>query len=290
MAPEAAVRERPAESAVDERYAVDEQTGEVYKLRREGPRDQVAAILSGLYLVAMMIFFFWLLFDVWIGQYSLANLLGYKQIARLASPAFRLPAYCMIGGALGGIVNGIRSFLVWHAERFAFGERFTWKYATAPWLGGALALFTYALVRSGVTVFSGDASPDAATVSQVLAMFGVGVLAGYGSHNAFVWLDAQVSRIFQVQPTTLVVPALTGQTQAQAEDILGAAKLKLGEVKEEATTDPTQSGVVIRQTPPPGSSVASGVSVNITVGKGTPPEPASDPAGNDANGAARPQG
>lgn len=256
-------KEMPADQ---KRFAVDEQTGEVYELKLETRADYIAAIMSILYMLLIMAFFFWLLFDVWVGQFSLVNLLRYPDPKQLANPSFRLPVYAVIGGALGGIVNGIRSILVWHAERGAFGQRFLWKYITAPWLGAALALFSYALIRSGVAIFGGDGPQNVATSSQVLATFSVGVLAGYGAHTVFVWLDAQVTRIFQVQPTTVVVPALAGKTQAEAEDILSAARLKLGEVKEDQA-DEAQVGKVIRQTPPPGSAVASGVSVNITVGR-----------------------
>jgi hypothetical protein len=169
-------------------------------------------------------------------------------------------------------VNGIRSFLVWHSERFAFGHRFTWKYITAPWVGAALALFTYALIQSGVAIFGGDFSSSAdgaatASYSQVLANFGVGVLAGYGAQNVFVWLDAQVERIFQVQPANVKVPDLTGKEQKDVEDILKEARLTLGDVQEEDLEDASQAGKVLRQTPSPGFNVAVGASVNIIVGR-----------------------
>jgi hypothetical protein len=255
------------EASIDQRrYAVDEQTGEVYELSSETRADHVAAIISALYMLLIMAFFFWLLFDAWVGQFSWVSLLQYPDPKQLATPSFRLPFYAIIGGALGGIVNGIRSFLVWHAERFAFGQRFLWKYVTAPWLGATLALFSYTLIRSGVAIFDGEGPQNVATTSQVLATFSMGVLAGYGAHTVFVWLDAQVTRFFQVQPTTVVVPALAGRALAEAEDILRAARLKLGQVQEEDQDDVAWVGKVIRQTPPPGSAVATGVSVNLTVG------------------------
>lgn len=254
-------------SQAQKRFAIDDQTGDVYELKDETRTDYLFAILSIVYLLLTMALFFWLLFDTWIGQNSLANLLRYPHTERLAAADFRLPAYAFIGGALGGIVNGIRSFLVWHAERFAFGQRFVWKYITAPWLGAALALFTVALIRSGVALFNGDAAPDTASLTQELATFSVGVLAGYGSHKVFVWLDAQVTRLFQVQPVTVLVPELTGKSAEEAEEILRAARLKLGEVQEEDQDDPAQVGRVIRQTPPPGSAVATGVSVALIIGR-----------------------
>jgi hypothetical protein len=252
-------------------YAGDKPAGKVHKPKREGRVDHVTAIISILYLLLTMPFFFWLLFDVWAGQFSWANLLGYPDPKQLANPSFCLPVYAIIGGALGGIVNGIRSVLVWHAERGEFGQRFLWKYIAAPWLGAALALFSYALVRSGVAIFGGDGLQNVATTSQVLATFSIGVLTGYGAHTVFVWLDGQVARIFPAPlpapPTMVVVPALVGKTQQEAEHILRTVRMKLGEVKEEDQGDKAQVGKVIRQMPPPGSAVVSGVSVNLTVGR-----------------------
>lgn len=44
-------------------------------------------------------------------------------------------------------------------------------------------------------------------------------------------------------------------------------RLKLGDVIEEDQEDPAQVGKVIRQTPPPNSSVPSSGSVSITLGR-----------------------
>jgi hypothetical protein len=262
MTTDTMIQERAA--TPDNGFAIDEQTGTAFALRKESGIDSIAAIISVVYMLLTMAFFFWLLFDIWVGQFSLANLLRYPNTQPLASPTFRLIAYTFIGGALGGTVNGIRSFLVWHAERYSFGERFLWKYITAPWLGGALALFTFTLIQSGVAILGG--TPGTASASSVLATFGIGVLAGYGSHKVFKWLDAQVTRIFQVQPITIIVPALTGKNQKDAEGILKAAGLYLGKVQKEDQDDPSLVDKVIRQTPTPHSTVDSGASVDIIVG------------------------
>jgi hypothetical protein len=243
-------------------YVVDERTGEVHKCKKEDRVDHAFAIASVVYLLLTMAFFFWLLFDTWIGQNSLPKVLGYRT-QPLSDPAFLSAAYASIGGALGGIVNGIRSFLVWHSERFAFGRRFIWKYIAAPWLGVCLALFTLALIRSGLAVFGGDVLLEPASVSQMIATFAIGVLAGYGSRDVFIWLDAQVKRAFQVQR----MPTLIGKTRQEAKDILLAARLTLGPVIEKDIEDPALVGKVIRQVPPPNSPVSRSESVSITIGR-----------------------
>ncbi|NIO05061.1 MAG: hypothetical protein GTN74_10730 [Proteobacteria bacterium] len=54
-------------------YVRDEQTGSVFELKPEERSDTALAIISILYLLLMLAFFFWQLFDVWIKKYSLAH-------------------------------------------------------------------------------------------------------------------------------------------------------------------------------------------------------------------------
>lgn len=244
-------------------YVRDESTGIVYELHPEKTLDTSFAIISILYLLFMLAFFFWQLFDVWIGQYSLVHWIGYD-IGRLGSPSFRLVTFTFIGGGLGGIINGIRSIIGWHSERSAFGRRFVWKYIVAPWTGTALALFAFALIRSGVAIIGGDFKTDAADIRQTLSMFAIGVLSGYGSREVFIWLDAQVKRIFKVT-VELKVPDLLYKTKSEAEKILKAANLKLGEVSEETTEDQNLVDKVIKQEPASEKPIAEGGLVNITI-------------------------
>jgi len=248
------------------RYVLDDQTGKVFELQDETSLDFWTAVASTIYLLVMLVFFLWLLFDVWFGQFSLATIIGYKELGRLAaSPTFHLLAYTIIGGALGGIVNSIRSILVWHSERQAFGVRFVWKYVTAPWLGATLALLVYALIRSGITVFGGDGSITSTTIVQSLATLGMGALAGYGWRQVFIWLDAQVNKIFKTTADETVVPDLSGKIRQDAEEILKTAKLKAGAVTEEATEDDNLLNLIIKQNPKAETNVAVGTAVDFTI-------------------------
>lgn len=47
-----------------------------------------------------------------------------------------------------------------------------------------------------------------------------------------------------------IVPTLSGKTRPEAEDILRAARLELGEVQEGDPAPDPQKGKVTRQTPP----------------------------------------
>jgi hypothetical protein len=179
-----------------------------------------------------------------------------------------LLAYTIIGGGLGGVVNGIRSFLKWHTEYQAFGLRFWWKYFTLPWLGATLALFVYAIIRSGIAIFGSDAGITTTSISQSLSTLSVGALAGYGSRQVFIWLDAQVSKLFKVgeatQSAEAVVPDLQNMTREDAEKSLTGANLKGKELTEDSS-DESVMNKVIKQNPPKESKIKIGETVEYTI-------------------------
>ncbi|MCM3873497.1 MAG: hypothetical protein ND895_22670 [Pyrinomonadaceae bacterium] len=158
-------------------------------------RDRTAAVLCILYLLSLLVVFSWLLFDTWIGNHFLLRLLKYDLVA-LNKTSFRVVAFTVIAGGLGGIINGLRSTLNYYN---GFNQRFAWKYVTAPWMGVTLALFVYALIRSSIVAFGGSVTTADINTPQILTNFAAGALAGYGSKDVFVWLDAAVHKIFQVQ-------------------------------------------------------------------------------------------
>jgi hypothetical protein len=181
------------------------------------------AIVSIVYLLVALVLLFVALFDIWIGKFDgfgWSWLLGsgdpYK--ARLILPAFRLLAYAVIGGAMGGVVNGIRSFISWHCDAGGFGPRYIWKYVAAPFLGGTLALIISALVHGGIGALGANITTGTPGVGRGLVMLGIGALSGYGARDAFTWLDAQVTKVFAVKqegtPTAPdPLPKITKQPQ-----------------------------------------------------------------------------
>ncbi len=179
-------------------------------------QDVGTAIFSIVYLILTVFLFAWELFDTWVGQHSLPRLLGYN-LVRLDTPDYRLVVYTILGGALGGSINGIRSCIQNYS---IFDKKFLWKYITAPVMGGTLGLFVYALVHTSTSMLGGGNLTIGVGTAQALSNFAVGVLSGYGSKDVFIWLDSQVQKLFQpskqekVEQTSTVTTTITGPSAA----------------------------------------------------------------------------
>jgi hypothetical protein len=154
--------------------------------------DALAGNLCFGYLLLLLAVLAWQLFDTWMGRYSLLRPVGYDLQRQ---QTLRLIAFTLIAGALGGVINGLRSGLHY---RQTFQRRHTWKYLCAPWMGATLALFVYALIRSSIGVLGGSTTSSVST-AQVVSNFAIGALVGYGSKDVFVWLDAKVGSFFEVK-------------------------------------------------------------------------------------------
>ena len=77
---------------------VDPQTGVAIEVHPEMQGDTIMAFISAAYLLVMLGVFFWQLFDIWVGQFSLIHWIGYKNDPVLSSTSFRSVAFAFIGG------------------------------------------------------------------------------------------------------------------------------------------------------------------------------------------------
>lgn len=231
--------------------SVDESIAETTGNRR-------VAVICILYLFLLLVFFSWQLFDTWIGQHSLPRSIGYD-LKRLDTAGFRLVAFTVIGGGLGGVINGIRSILNYYN---GFHHHYSWKYISAPWMGATLALFVYALIHSSIVILGSGGTAEDVSTAQVLSNFAAGALAGYGSKDVFIWMDARVHKIFQV---TEKVPDVTGQPEHAAVSRLHATHLELGAISKVPPKNGQRVGTVTDQSPPPETPLDRGEPVDIAV-------------------------
>ena len=251
------------------KWACDEQTGRFFPIEKEKEIDKFIAIISLLYLLGVIIFFLWQLFDVWIGEFSLAGLFGYEK-TKLTQSNGLICIYSFIGGCLGGSVNELRNLFLWHCDREAHQKRYFLKTIIAPFLGGTIGIFVYVLMSSGIALFSGEFKPTEGTVQKSVSMFALGALAAFGSRKIFIWFDALFNRIFKlkgVKESTegkTKIPNLQGLSKVDAERTLKAAKLKIGEIV--AIPDNSSIDKVIFQEDEPGVWVDVNTEIGITIG------------------------
>jgi hypothetical protein len=243
-----------------------DEEGRTFVIVEEGPWAVCMAIVSICYLLAVLVWLFRELFFVWSGYHHgfPPFLVGRDPNAsRVDQPTFRLVSYVVIGGAMGSVVNGIRSFLSWHCDARGFGPRYIWKYVTLPFLGATLALIVFALVRGGIAALGGEVSLAAPSPGHGFIALGIGVLSGYGARDVFVWLNIQVSKLFS---TNLIVPTVAGQNAEQAKQTLERAGFALGSAATRTTGDLKMVGLVLSQDPAAGQQAPSRSAVAITLG------------------------
>jgi VWFA-related protein len=94
---------------------------------------------------------------------------------------------------------------------------------------------------------------------------------------------ASVSLVVSLGPTTVAVPNVVGQTQADATTTLTNAQLVLGTVTQQSSTT-VASGSVISQTPVAGTTVQQGAAVSIVVSTGAPASSGGGSSGGGGGG------
>jgi hypothetical protein len=79
----------------------------------------------------------------------------------------------------------------------SFNVAHGWGYLFAPLLGAVLGLVVFALVKSGLLIFSGIAAESQSpSFSANLGYIGVGFLAGFGWYQATQGIDRLVKKFF----------------------------------------------------------------------------------------------
>ena len=245
-------------------HCVDPHTGKIVRIEMEDLWDHIVAILTICYLLLTLALFLWQLFSiaVWNG----ISWFGNVSFPIAANSVLQLAIFTFIGGALGGIANAVRSFNFWHSEHYAFSRIFVWKYVTKPWLGGTLALFVVAIVYSGIGVLGGVTFGDTIDSRAWLSVFTIGALAGFGAHDLYRWLDAQVTRLFKITTVDrILTPVLIGKTQEQATKILKDARLNIGQKSMDTVAGNEEPGRVKRQIPLPNEPINIGEAVDIII-------------------------
>lgn len=152
--------------------------------------------LCGYYLIVLL-FSFWLLFDTWSRNFTIARLIGVRGEA-LEEPLLRTIGFTIIAGIMGSVLYQMRMLFKWYAREKKFDPRWFGKYVTAPWEGAGMAMVVLALIRGGVGVFGGSMETDVTPLTN-FAAFGTGSLVGFGMRDVVGWLESLVKTMFSVE-------------------------------------------------------------------------------------------
>ncbi len=174
---------------------------------------------------------FYLVVDCWVHeQKTLKHLLGLPA-EQILSPIFMFAVYAVLGSILGAGALDIVSFHRYVAVKRDFQQPHVWGYFVAPWLAAVLGLIVFALLQTGLLVFSGGASSSSNSEVSQLGYLTVGFLAGFGWYQAIQKIREVVTRFFASSPQESKqdnLPATpVGQDHQASADGAGSGQAKV---------------------------------------------------------------
>lgn len=183
----------------------DPQTGKRFPLHFEDTISNLAANVSFVYLLAALLFAIWMAVDTLLGENTLlVDVFGYDPDG-LESDDYTLFAMTAIAGFFGGTLDAIRSLVRWHSENDAYGARFLLRDLGMPWIGGAVGVLAYVVVRGGAGTIQGEFGGEE-NIGSLLGAMAFGFLGGFSSIQVYKWLDHVGDVIFSTR-RTLATPA-----------------------------------------------------------------------------------
>jgi beta-lactam-binding protein with PASTA domain len=131
--------------------------------------------------------------------------------------------------------------------------------------GETQASATSALSQAGFHVTSSNQTSSTSTAGSVISQSPAGGLS--------VAPGSTVNLVIAVAPTTAPVPDVQGQGLAAASNALGAAGFTVSHTTKDVTKQ-DQNGIVISQSPDPGTTAKKHSAVAIVIGQFVPPNTA----------------
>ncbi len=142
----------------------------------------------------------YLVLDTWVHEQAmLKRLLDLKTDEQLL-PNFLSAIYAVLGSILGAGALGLVSFHRHVSVKQDFQLPHVWGYFVAPWLSAVLGLIVFALLQTGLLVFSGGASSGQNTEISHMGYLMVGFLSGFGWVQAVEKIREVVNRFFAASP------------------------------------------------------------------------------------------
>jgi hypothetical protein len=166
-----------------------------------------------------------LLFDLWLSPRH-AVCLAFRIADCSKFPGDVIAAlHAILGGVIGAASLDMVSFHKYVSQKNVFDMSHGWGYLFAPLLGGILGLVTFALLQSGMLVFSGSTPTTGVTFVSRLSYLATGFLAGFGWLQATQGINRLVNRLFSSEsaeprpkePPAPVAPEAAEEVTAPAQ-------------------------------------------------------------------------
>ena len=188
------------------------------------PQAPLAAkLLIVTFTLGYIAFALYMVVDCWVlEQGTLKQFLGLSNDKTLP-PLFISAVHAVLGAVLGAGALDIVSFHRYVSVERNFQSSHVWGYFIGPWLAAVLGLVVFALLQSGLLVFTGGGSTGQGSSVSNLGYLAVGFLSGFGWYQATMRIREIVSRFFapdenkptRREETTDVNAATVVQTEQQ---------------------------------------------------------------------------
>ena len=159
----------------------------------ESAASTASLVLLTIYIVVYLVASLWLFVEGWLNQFSALNVLWGYPPEQTFPPMLQSAMFSLTGAIMGCGVLGISSFYRYVSVENSFQRHHLWGYYFAPILAAVIGLVIFALLQSGLLVFSGS-STGISPVSH-LGYLSIGFISGYGWYQFTVKIDELVGKL-----------------------------------------------------------------------------------------------
>ncbi len=161
----------------------------------------IIKLLIILYILTYITIVFVVFTDSWVHDYEMTKKILFLSPDANIPPTFISVIHTILGSMLGCGVLAIASFHKYVAYQQCFESQHVWGYFCGPWLAASLGLVIFALLQSGLLIFSGNLSENEQSDTANLGYLAIGFLAGFGWYRVTKVIELLVTRVFTIAPS-----------------------------------------------------------------------------------------
>lgn len=153
----------------------------------------VSKVVLAIYIVAYLLGSIWLFVEGWLNRFGAVHGVWSYPGDQDFPPMLQSAMFSLTGAVMGAGVLSITSFYKYTSVEKTFHTHHMWGYYFAPVLASIIGLMAFALLQSGLLVFSGS-NASTSPISH-LGYLSIGFISGYGWYQFTVKIDELVEKI-----------------------------------------------------------------------------------------------